>query len=348
MKRMNKKFIIFKSKPTFLSLLFLFTALLSFIVGCDKKRPKTKQKSPNQKIKITQKKILYVGSYHSGNFWSDGITAGIKKIISTRNNIQLKIFRMNTKRFPEENFKKNAALKAKEIIDSWKPDLVITSDDNAAKYLIKPYFVNTELPFVFCGINWDASIYGLPCKNVTGMIEISLVKDFIKTIKPYSKGDKIGYIAPNTTSAKQVLKQNQRYIKITQENIKLVNSFAEWKKAYLQLQNTSNILLMANWQGIKDWNEIEAIKFVYKNTKIPSGSFYKDIAKYTLACFSNYPSEQGEWAAKTALKILDGEKPNQIKQATNKKAEILLNMKLAKKMNVFFSTDLLNIATLID
>jgi hypothetical protein len=31
-----------------------------------------------------------------------------------------------------------------------------------------PFFKNASLPFVFCGINWDSTEYGLPCENVTG------------------------------------------------------------------------------------------------------------------------------------------------------------------------------------
>ena len=47
--------------------------------------------------------------------------------------------------------------KAKAEIDAFKPDVVIAADDNASKYLIEPYFKDAALPFVFCGVNWDAS-----------------------------------------------------------------------------------------------------------------------------------------------------------------------------------------------
>ncbi len=334
-----------KKNPISNYLPYLFLIIFILIIGCSKKENKVMKSVENEKI--IPKKILYVGSYNSGNFWSDGITAGIKESLKKRKGIELKIFRMDSKKYSDEKSKRNAGLKAKQIIETWKPDLVITSDDNAAKYLIAPYYINSDLPFVFCGINWDASIYGLPCKNVTGMIEISLVQEFLKNIRPIARGDKIGYIAPNTTSAKQVLKQNQKIVKINSENVKFVKNFSQWKEAYKHLQKNADILLMANWRGINDWNETEARKFILENTKIPSGSFYKDLAKYTLACFSNDPKEQGEWAGKTALEILNGKKPDQIKTVTNKKAEIFLNMTLAKKMNILFPINLVEIATLV-
>ena len=77
---------------------------------------------------------------------------------------------MDTKRHSSAPAKKKSALAAKAVIDSWKPDVVITADDNAVKYLIGPYYKNKKLPFVFCGLNWTAAEYGLPYTNATGML----------------------------------------------------------------------------------------------------------------------------------------------------------------------------------
>jgi hypothetical protein len=69
---------------------------------------------------------------------------------------------MDTKRNKKEEEKRRAALKAKELIESWKPGVVITADDNAAKYLLQPYFRDHKIPFVFCGVNWNVDEYGFP------------------------------------------------------------------------------------------------------------------------------------------------------------------------------------------
>jgi hypothetical protein len=130
-----------------------------------------------------KKKILYIDSYHAAYPWSAGITAGIQKIMSPRHDVELKIFRMDTKRNQSEEFKKAAALKAKALIESWQPDVVIASDDNASKYLIVPYYKDGTLPFVFCGVNWDAGVYGFPCRNVTGMVEVQLIDQIITTLE---------------------------------------------------------------------------------------------------------------------------------------------------------------------
>ncbi|WP_300465586.1 hypothetical protein [Desulfobacula sp.] len=98
--------------------------------------------------------------------------------------------------FPEE-VKEAAARQARQVILSWKPDLVIVSEDNAAKCLVAPYFKDADLPFVFCGLNWDASVYGFPFKNVTGMIEVQLITQIIDHLKPFASGSRIGALRGN-------------------------------------------------------------------------------------------------------------------------------------------------------
>jgi hypothetical protein len=46
---------------------------------------------------------------------------------------------MDTKRNPDERYKIRAAQIAKSVIGAYKPGIVPASDDNASKYLIKPY-----------------------------------------------------------------------------------------------------------------------------------------------------------------------------------------------------------------
>ncbi len=58
---------------------------------------------------------------------------------------------------------------------------MITADDNAAKYLIAPYYKDDALPFVFAGVNWTAAEYGFPYKNVTGMIEVAPIVPMLES-----------------------------------------------------------------------------------------------------------------------------------------------------------------------
>ena len=50
----------------------------------------------------------------------------------------------------------------------------------------------------------------------------------------------------------------------------------------------------------------------------------------------------------TALRILKGERPEEIPLVTNKNAKIILNMKLAKKLEITFPMDLIENAIFLE
>jgi len=293
------------------------------------------------------KKILFVNSYHKGYEWSDGIEKGLTEVLQKHPEIEVKFYRMNTKLNTSDSFKKQAALEAKQIIEDWQPDIVVTSDDNASKYLISPYYRNTNIPFVFCGVNAEISTYGFPASNITGMIEVTPTINTINMLKQYANGNRMGYIGANTPSNQDIVNNYQNVLKLSFSGGKLINNFTEWKKEYLKLQNSVDLILWLNPIGIDQWNEEEGITFIYNNTKIPLGSTADIDSHYTLLGSVKIAEEQGEWSARTALKILDGISPSEIPVTANKNAGIYLNMKLAKKMGIKFPVELIENAHLI-
>lgn len=291
-----------------------------------------------------QHKILYVDSYHESYPWSAGITRGIESVLSLRDDVELKIERMDTKRNPSEESKQAAALKIKQFIDSWQPELVIASDDNASKYLIVSYFKGSELPFVFCGINWDASGYGFPAENVTGMIEVQLVDQIISTLQEYSAGQRIAFIKGDDLSARKEADFFEKRFSV-QLDKRFVTDFAAWKKQYQALQKEADLILLGNNVSIKGWNAEEALALILKTTAVPTGNWDAWMAPYSLLTLANQPEEQGQWAAVTALKILSGTAPGDIPIVTNQKGKVYLNMALAKKLGIRFPIELIERAT---
>ena len=66
---------------------------------------------------------------------------------------------------------------------------------------------------------------------------------------------------------------------------------------------------------------------------------------YTLLGNVKIAEEQGWWAGKTALKILQGASPDDIPITVNKKFRVYLNMVLAKKLGIKFPMNLIEQAT---
>ncbi|MBI9071552.1 MAG: hypothetical protein JEY94_08125 [Melioribacteraceae bacterium] len=292
-----------------------------------------------------QKKVLYVDSYHEGYEWSDGITKGIKDNLKSEK-VELKVFRMDTKNNPGDSFKKSAAEKAIKMIESFNPDIVIASDDNASKYLIAPYYKDKKLPFVFCGVNWDASGYGFPCSNVTGILEVALIPQLTAQLKNFAKGDKIAYLSGDDLTARKEAENYKSKFNLKIEEV-YVKSFSDWKKNYKKLQTETDMIIIGNNASIKDWNEEEGKTFVESNTLVPTGTIYQWMTPFSLVGLTILPEEHGEWAAKTALKILGGTPPNKIPLAKNKRGKLFVNLKIAKPAKFLVKPALLKNATII-
>ena len=308
-------------------------------------------------------RVLFVDSYHEGYPRSDDITQGVLKVFRVgrtadgglddrASKVQLQIIRMDTRRNPSEESKAEAGRKVKAVVDFWKPDVVLCADDGAAAHVIVPFFRNTGPPVVFCGIPWDASGYGLPCRNVTGMVEVSLIPDLLKTMRAQARGERIGLLgARNETNLQEARTYAKRFHLDFAQTV-FVDDFRQWKAAYLDLQEKVDMLVLLPPSFLADdpaarTEQAEARRLVLERTRIPTGSVEGWIAPYSLVCFAKKASEQGEWAARTALGILAGKPPATIPVAANRAATVYLNMPLARKMGVRFPVELIERATLM-
>jgi hypothetical protein len=289
------------------------------------------------------KRVLYVDSYNEGFEWSDGITAAVKGVMDNAG-VTLKIFRMDTKRNPDEAYKKKVALEAKDLIAAFRPDVVIASDDNASKYLIVPYFKNTGLPFVFCGVNYTAEEYGFPCSNVTGMLEVPPALKLIYSLKHFRRIVTVGYLAADTLTERKDGEYTKRDVR--EDYIeRYVQTFEQWKEAFIDMQSRVDMLIVGNNGGIKGWNNAEAEQFALENTRIVTGCLLDWIAPVVFLGATRSAQEQGAYAATTALKILDGTPPSSIPVVSNVQADIIINQKIAKRLGIKVPQSFLKIAT---
>jgi len=290
------------------------------------------------------KRVLHIDSYHRGNTWNDRIADTVQSTL-TGTGVELKIIHMDTKRNPSEEAKQAAALRAKEVIESFKPDVVTASDDNASKYLIAPYYKNAALPFVFCGLNWDASTYGFPFANVTGMVEVSPIPQIVELMKRYAKGDRIGYLTENTLTKRKEMEYHEKLFGIRYDEVYLVDNFAEWKAAFAKAQNEVDMLMILGVAKLTDFDDKEAGRFAEAHSRIPSGTDFSWLMHLALVGVGKLPEEQGRWAAKAAMKILEGVPPSRIPLAYNKEGKLYVNPRIAARLGI---TEYPPLAELVD
>jgi len=279
-------------------------------------------------------KCLYISSYHQGYEWNDGIQNGIEEVLAGK--CQLKIFYLDSKRNKKKEWIEWKAKEAVNLIKQYQPDVVIASDDNASRYLIMPYYKDSDLPFVFCGLNWSMAEYGYPYKNVTGMIEVAPIKPLIKQLKSIRSSVKKGiFISSDVLSEK---KDYKHYKKIFSKNgiildAVYVSTFKDWIIQYKKSQQYDFVFL-GNNAGINDWYQPEAMRIALLSTRKPSVTAYKWMLPYATLGFTKIPEEQGMWAAKVALSILNGVSPSQIPVVHNREWDMWINTSIISKMKM--------------
>jgi ABC-type uncharacterized transport system substrate-binding protein len=275
----------------------------------------------------TGQKVLFVDSYHEGYAWSDGIEAGIRRTLEGKG-VSIKIIHMDTKRHADEASKIEAAKKAKSEIETLKPDVVIAADDNASKYLVAEYYKNASLPFVFCGVNWDAAVYGYPYSNATGMVEVTPIPQLVEQLQKVAKGDRIGFLGPDILTAHKEIENYQKVFGMNPVAY-FAKDYEDWKKGFLEIQDKVDIILIDSDGGLYKDNEADMRTFVETNTKKPTGSCYDFMANYAVLTFAKSAEEQGDWAANAALQILDGTPPKDIPITQNKEGSLIVNARIA-------------------
>ncbi len=287
-------------------------------------------------------RCLFVSSYHQGYAWSDGVERGLRSVLEGKCDILQ--FDMDTKRKKSAADKERAAVEAKQLIESWQPDIVITADDNAAKYLIKPYYRDHEIPFVFCGVNWTVDEYGFPYSNVTGMIEVAPIIPMLERAAEIVPGARRAfYFGANTLTEQKNLQRFQDAAPQLDLELDhaLVNTTEEWLAAYQKAQDYDFIIVGSN-AGINDWDHDRIRSGVLSSTRKLSVTNHGWMMPYTILGVTKVPEEHGEWAAKTALRILEGMSPTQIPIVANSRRDIWINSSILEVATVDLPERLLN------
>ncbi|MDD2815275.1 MAG: ABC transporter substrate binding protein [Thiotrichaceae bacterium] len=295
------------------------------------------------------KRVFILHSYDENYPWTQGINQAALSVLEG-NGIVSTVFYMNTKNRASESEKTEAATAAKAEIEKFEPDVVIVSDDDAVKYVLMPFYKNSPIPFVFCGVNWDASEYALPYSNTTGMLEIELLDSIVKQVKENTRKfqTRIGTLALNGfTEHKRVDKYREHLGSKILNKSYFPNNFEEWKRDFLKLQDEVDMILMLNARGMKDWNMPQAEQFLLENIKIPSASATEWMSPLSLLGITLVPEEQGTWAAQAALKIMGGQAPNTIPISRNQDGKLFVNLKIAEKLGVAIKPSLMRLGKII-
>ncbi len=268
------------------------------------------------------KKVLILNSYHNGLGWTDSIIDSITETFETSElDIDLNIEYMDTKRsFHEEYFQKLRELYRLKYSGK-KFDLIISSDDHAFSFLIDNRDeIFGPVPLVFCGVNYLENYNIVPGSNITGVVENFDVQSTLKTALSLTPRAQKIYIINDTTKTgmanRIIIEKALQKIKPSQQAVFLQNIEINALESYLQNIEKNNIVLLMSYtsDGADHTFSYEQIgKIVSQNSNAPVYGVWD----FYLGCgivggMLTSGHSQGQAAADMALKILNGESPQNI------------------------------------
>lgn len=282
-------------------------------------------------VHAAPRRAVYINSYHQGYPSSDAVMAGIRDKLKSAN-VRLDVFLLDAKRHPgDARAKAGEALAALRRI---KPDIVLVSDDDAVAEIVVPHLRGGPTPVVFCGVNWDASQYGLPTPYVTGMLEVVPVEMALAEVRRQKPSvRRLAVLSEDSISERN----NTRFLDPKyralgfEPRYELVRRFADWKAAFARAQSEADVIYLPTNGAIEGWNPAEAVRWVSDHSKLPVVTCDDFMMPYAALGFTKVAREQGEWAAETALRILRGASPAAIPIASNRLSRCFVNPQLAAR-----------------
>lgn len=286
--------------------------------------------------------VYYINSYHDGYASSDSILAGIQRVFEN-SNTELVIYYMDSKRHTEDRFLKEKAIEAMNEIEKIHPDVILVSDDNAVKYIAKPYLKDSEIPVLFCGVNWSARQYSLPSKNITGMLEVLPLNELFSILmKYYPNATSLTVLSENSISErknKQILDTLYHSAGFTNVSYALVDNFESWREAFVAANDSSDVIYVPTNGAVKNWVKDDAISFVHSSITKPVVTCDDFMMPYAVFGLTKVASEQGEWVASKALEVIQGVEVSEIPLSRNIKVVCWFNRSLSEKTGFKLSSE---------
>ena len=292
-------------------------------------------------------RVLVVHSYHEEYDWVQGITGALDA--SFKSGVEYRMFYMDTKRRPDEAWKRQAADDAKKVIAEYAPKVVIAVDDNAQKYVARDYAGRSRIQFVFCGVNANPKAYGYPSRNVTGILERAYPKqvlELLKRIDPKIKN--VVWVSDDSQTTRGVLPRVRDKAGSEKMPLEIVDyakpsTFTQWKRAILRYNKNPGVHAfliplyhtVKNNTGDKSVLASAVMEWTVRNTSKPIVGFWPfSTDDGALCAVAVDPHEHGKVAALMAKQILSGKSASDIPMVVNKNGYVILNLKTAHLLNI--------------
>lgn len=317
------------------------------------------------------KRLFIVHSYEQNHICGQPQHDGAIKALedagwTVGKNLELSVYYMDTKR--KNNTKaliaQQAGLALKEI-KRFKPDVILTLDDNAFKTVCLP-LSEKPVKIIFSGMNGQPEAYNksrrfmhsraMPGGNITGVYEKLHIREAIQVLASMHNIEKILILDDLSPTGKAIAKQVELELKpdqnkdplpctvehqtlhsweAFQQTIAAVNSSAEIGAFYL------GTLLLKDASG-NTYTAKEIIDYTIKNARKPAiGLNYAFIKLGLYGGASVDFFAMGKQAGEKVAKVLSGVAPGTLPIEDAQRVALVFNLTRAEKLGLKIPTDIL-------
>lgn len=296
-------------------------------------------------------RILHVMSYHSPWRWTDGQFGGFKAGLGDVP-AEYRVFQLDTKRWSSDREKAERGLAARRLVETWMPDLIYTTDDDAQD-LVTRHYLDTPVKLVFSGVNQAPAVYGYDkASNVSGVIEHEHFAESVKLLRR---------IVPNVSRIVVVLDDAPMWEAVVARmrlaalpdgvsvvGWETIRTFAEYQAriaAYPAIADAIALVGIFNFKDAQGRNVPyqQVLRWTAENSRLPDLGFWIDRVHYgTLAAVTVSEREQGLAAGRIARAILrDGRSPASMPMLPTTKGLPVVSLARAKRLGIPIRSEVL-------
>lgn len=309
--------------------------------------------------------VYIVNSYNPDTFgWTGEEVAGIitgfeKQGFKQGEHYEIITDHMDTLvKSSEEEMKAESARILADIKDK-KPDIVITTDDDALKFVGLEI---ADIPVVFNGVNGVPERYlasprldsiAKPGHNITGVYQTTYFKqslEFIQQLVPEAKT--FAVITDKVTTSFALLGDIDKQrddLPLEWKDTLVSEKFSEWQTKILEWQDKVDCLFVFSNSAVEDesgtvMSSGSVSAWIDEHSKLPDTSPWAyQVQEGILVSASDSGTLQGQYSALLAADILKGADPGSLAIITPPNGVPVLNGKRAEKLKLTIPPDLLSV-----
>lgn len=291
---------------------------------------------------LVGKKVLLVHSYHREHPWVANVEAGVRTALEGAG-LRIESLYMDTKRNPGEMFRLEAGRRARQVVERFRPEVIIASDDNAQEVFARQYAGVPGAPqVVFCAVNRDPGYYGYPAVNVAGIEERIFFARSVAFLQKLVPGIRSMLVmSDNSPSSRAAMEEMQAQPVVLDRIVwKNCRDISEWKKTLRTGQEDVDAVALLNYHVLTDGKGSqlapeEVLAWTAGNLTRPSIGFHVfTIADGALCGIAQSGFEHGFRSGGMALDLLRGRSAREIGIRSDLQGVAMINRKAAQRVGV--------------